>query len=180
MPIRKPFSIRPYVDPALAVLAVAALVAMSGMFRNASAEPAHVVPPPAHDAALASTPGTETAVVAGGCFWGVQGVFQHVKGVTMAVSGYSGGDADTAHYRIVGTGATGHAESVEITYDPSQVTYGKILQIYFSVAQIRRRRTARVRTTGPSTARRSSRPTRRRRRSRRTTSPSSTRPACFR
>jgi peptide-methionine (S)-S-oxide reductase len=134
MPIHKPFSIRPYVDPALAVLAVAALVAMSGMFRNASAEPAHVVPPPAHDAALASTPGTETAVVAGGCFWGVQGVFQHVKGVTMAVSGYSGGEAGTAHYRIVGTGATGHAESVEITYDPSQITYGKILQIYFSVA----------------------------------------------
>ncbi len=76
----------------------------------------------------------ETAVVAGGCFWGIQGVFQHVKGVTMAVSGYSGGDADTAHYQVVGTGMTGHAESVQITYDPSQISYGKLLQVFFSVA----------------------------------------------
>jgi peptide-methionine (S)-S-oxide reductase len=77
---------------------------------------------------------TETAVLAGGCFWGVQGVFQHVKGVTAAVSGYAGGTADTAHYKTVGLGTTGHAEAVSITYDPSQITYGQILQIYFSVA----------------------------------------------
>ncbi len=131
---RKPFSAQSFVAPALAVLAVVALVPLSGLFRGASAEQAQVVPPAAHDETLASTPGTETAVLAGGCFWGVQGVFQHVKGVTKAVSGYSGGEADTAHYEIVGTGATGHAESVQVTFDPSQITYGKILQIYFSVA----------------------------------------------
>ena len=78
--------------------------------------------------------GHRKAVFAGGCFWGVQGVFQHVKGVTNAVSGYSGGDRETAHYEMVGSGRTGHAETVEITYDPSKVTYGQLLQIYFSVA----------------------------------------------
>ncbi|MBN9547609.1 MAG: peptide-methionine (S)-S-oxide reductase MsrA [Alphaproteobacteria bacterium] len=78
--------------------------------------------------------GTEKAVFAGGCFWGVQGVFQHVKGVSKAVSGYTGGSAENAVYEVVGTGRTGHAESVEITYDPSKVTYGQLLQVYFSVA----------------------------------------------
>lgn len=73
-------------------------------------------------------------MLAGGCFWGVQGVFQHVEGVTRAVSGYAGGQADTAHYEMVGTGETGHAESVQITFDPSKISYGKVLQIYFSVA----------------------------------------------
>lgn len=77
---------------------------------------------------------TETAVVAGGCFWGIQGVFQHVTGVTNAVSGYAGGERQTAHYEMVGSGKTGHAEAVEITYDPSRISYGKILQIFFSVA----------------------------------------------
>ncbi|WP_457090432.1 peptide-methionine (S)-S-oxide reductase MsrA [Microvirga sp. P5_D2] len=77
---------------------------------------------------------TETAVVAGGCFWGVQGVFQHVAGVSNAVSGYAGGAKKTAHYEEVGTGTTGHAEAVEITYDPSKISYGKILQIFFAVA----------------------------------------------
>jgi peptide-methionine (S)-S-oxide reductase len=77
---------------------------------------------------------TETAVFAGGCFWGVQGVFQHVKGVTNAVSGYAGGEATTATYDSVGTGRTGHAEAVQVTFDPSQISYGRILQIYFSVA----------------------------------------------
>jgi peptide-methionine (S)-S-oxide reductase len=77
---------------------------------------------------------TETAVFAGGCFWGVQGVFQHVKGVANAVSGYAGGEASTAQYETVSTGDTGHAESVRVTFDPHQVTYGKLLQIYFSVA----------------------------------------------
>lgn len=77
---------------------------------------------------------TETAVFAGGCFWGVQGVFQHVKGVTKAESGYAGGTAKTANYETVSGGATGHAESVRVTFDPQQVSYGKLLQIYFSVA----------------------------------------------
>ena len=80
------------------------------------------------------TPGTETAVLAGGCFWGVQGVFQHVKGVTSAVSGYAGGSASTANYSAVSSGSTGHAEAVEITYDPSVISAGKLLQVFFSVA----------------------------------------------
>lgn len=75
-----------------------------------------------------------TIVVSGGCFWGVQAVFQHVRGVKEATSGYAGGDADTAHYEIVSTGKTGHAESVRVTYDPSQVTLGKLLKVFFSVA----------------------------------------------
>jgi peptide-methionine (S)-S-oxide reductase len=77
---------------------------------------------------------TETAVFAGGCFWGVQGVFQHVEGVKNAVSGYAGGEKSTAVYETVGSGTTGHAESVKVTYDPKKVSYGKLLQIYFSVA----------------------------------------------
>lgn len=78
--------------------------------------------------------GLEVAVVAGGCFWGVQGVFQHVSGVKDAVSGYSGGDSNTAQYNTVSTGSTGHAESVKIIFDPHKISYGRILQIYFSVA----------------------------------------------
>ena len=77
---------------------------------------------------------TEVAVLAGGCFWGVQGVFQHVEGVTSAVSGYAGGAKETAEYDKVGSGRTGHAEAVRITYDPRKVSYGRLLQIYFSVA----------------------------------------------
>ena len=77
---------------------------------------------------------SEVAILAGGCFWGVQGVFQHVEGVTSAVSGYAGGAADTAHYEMVGTNTTGHAESVRVTFDPRRISYGHILQIYFSVA----------------------------------------------
>ena len=78
--------------------------------------------------------GSQTVVLAGGCFWGVQGVFEHTKGVTRAVSGYSGGKKETAHYEMVGTERTGHAELVAVTFDPKQISYGKILQIYFSVA----------------------------------------------
>jgi peptide-methionine (S)-S-oxide reductase len=89
---------------------------------------------PAVDAAKAAQPGEQTAVVAGGCFWGIQAVFQHVKGVKSATSGYSGGEAKTAQYEIVSTGETGHAESVKITYDPAQVTYGELLRVFFSVA----------------------------------------------
>ena len=96
------------------------------------AEKAVALPPPAQDVVSAAP--TETAVFAGGCFWGVQAVFQHTKGVLNAVSGYAGGDQATAHYQVVGSGLTGHAESVQITYDPKQVSYGKLLQIFFSVA----------------------------------------------
>jgi peptide-methionine (S)-S-oxide reductase len=89
---------------------------------------------PAAAADPASSASREVAVLAGGCFWGQQGVFEHVKGVTKVVAGYSGGERDTARYPVVSTGATGHAESVQITFDPHQVTFGQILRIYFSVA----------------------------------------------
>ena len=92
------------------------------------------VPAPLADEPKPATGGAETAVLAGGCFWGVQGVFQHVKGVTSAVSGYAGGDQATAHYARVGSGSTGHAESVRVIFDPRIISYGRILQIYFSVA----------------------------------------------
>jgi peptide-methionine (S)-S-oxide reductase len=100
--------------------------------RPASAEEMKLVPPPAVDAPMSHAK-SATAVFAGGCFWGVQGVFQHVKGVQSAVSGYSGGAKTTASYPVVSSGTTGHAESVKITYDPGQISYGKLLQIYFSV-----------------------------------------------
>ena len=99
----------------------------------AAAETAVQIPPPAVDL-KAEGAGPQKVVFAGGCFWGVQGVFQHVKGVQRAVSGYTGGVANTAHYEVVSGGRTGHAESVEVTYDPQQVSYGALLQIYFSVA----------------------------------------------
>jgi peptide-methionine (S)-S-oxide reductase len=114
---------------ALALLVIAALTVRSYL---AFAESAVVVPPPAVDVA----PGQSTsavAVLAGGCFWGVQGVYQHVNGVTNAVSGYAGGDKRTANYDVVSMGGTGHAESVQITYDPRQISYGRLLQIFFSV-----------------------------------------------
>lgn len=91
-----------------------------------------VIPPPDKD--LAESGASAVAVLAGGCFWGVQGVFQRVKGVTNAVSGYAGGSAETATYDLTTRGDTGHAETVEVTYDPSVVTFGKLLQIFFSVA----------------------------------------------
>jgi peptide-methionine (S)-S-oxide reductase len=99
---------------------------------GAAAEKAVKLPPPAQDMPAAAT--TETAVFAGGCFWGVQAVFQHTKGVLNAVSGYSGGEKSTAKYELIGSGRTGHAESVQITYDPKQVSFGTLLQVYFSVA----------------------------------------------
>jgi peptide-methionine (S)-S-oxide reductase len=95
-------------------------------------EEAVKIPPPALDENAAGT--MQKAVFAGGCFWGVQGVFQHVKGVKNAVSGYAGGPKETALYEAVGTGVTGHAETVEITYDPQEISYGKLLQVFFSVA----------------------------------------------
>jgi peptide-methionine (S)-S-oxide reductase len=92
------------------------------------------IPPPTTDASLAKQPGKETAVFAGGCFWGVQSVFQRVKGVIATTAGYSGGSAQTATYHQVNTETTGHAESVEVVYDPSRITYGQLLRVYFSVA----------------------------------------------
>ena len=112
------------------VLAIAAVTTLWPS-RHASADDLRMAPPPAAD--LPAHAGTETAVFAGGCFWGVQGVFQHVKGVQSAVSGYAGGTKSTASYEIVSTGETGHAESVKVLYDPAVVSYGKLLQIYFSV-----------------------------------------------
>jgi len=91
-------------------------------------------PAPAKDAPLAKTSSQQTAVLAGGCFWGIQAVFQHVKGVVSATSGYAGGSSMTAHYEVVSTGETGHAESVKIVYDPSQISYGELLRVFFSVA----------------------------------------------
>ncbi len=96
-------------------------------------EDAVSIAPPQKDERVSGS-GTETAVLAGGCFWGVQGVYQHVQGVKKVVAGYAGGKADTAQYERVSEGDTGHAESVEITFDPSQVSYGTLLQIFFSVA----------------------------------------------
>jgi len=117
------------------VLAGAILLAGGAGFAvlSSGAERARIVPPAAVDEQVGAET-SEVAVLAGGCFWGVQGVFQHVNGVTNALSGYAGGDKKSAHYDIVGSGTTGHAESVRITFDPRKISYGRILQIYFSVA----------------------------------------------
>src|SRR5258705_1924237 len=106
---------------------VASLAAACAPARAAS------FPDPSVDEPLAAG-GQQTAVFAGGCFWGVESVFEHVKGVIDAVSGYAGGSAKTASYEIVGTGSTGHAESVKVTYDPSKVSYGLLLKVFFAVA----------------------------------------------
>ena len=92
------------------------------------------LPEPATNISTSTVKGTQTAVLAGGCFWGVEAVFEHLKGVSDVVSGYSGGSAATAHYKTIGSGDTGHAESVKITYDPSQISYSQLLKVYFSVA----------------------------------------------
>ncbi len=113
---------------ALALLCSVAVVACN------ESRAAVAIPSPAVDAPLAKAKGTQAAVLAGGCFWGIQAVFEHVKGVTAVTAGYSGGTANTAQYETVSTGTTGHAESVQITYDPSQVSYGQILRVFFSVA----------------------------------------------
>ena len=112
-----------------AALAVTALVASPLL----AAEEAVVIPAPAIE--VESATGVQTVVLAGGCFWGVQGVFQHTTGIVNAVSGYSGGEKSTATYNMISSGTTGHAEAVEIKYDPKQISYGKILQIFFSVVQ---------------------------------------------
>jgi peptide-methionine (S)-S-oxide reductase len=115
-----------------AVLLLGAGLALRGL--PSAAEGARSIPPPVLDEPANPQATSEAAVLAGGCFWGVQGVFQHVEGVTSAISGYAGGAANTAHYEMVGTNTTGHAESVQVTFDPRRISYGHILQIYFSVA----------------------------------------------
>jgi peptide-methionine (S)-S-oxide reductase len=125
----KPFAV-------VVVLAAAAGVFAAGQSRGLSQarqEEPRVVPAPDVDAAAGTAP-TEVAVLAGGCFWGVQGVYQHTRGVISAISGYAGGEQHTAEYDRVGTGTTGHAESVQVTFDPRQISYGRLLQIFFSVA----------------------------------------------
>src|SRR5471030_3365177 len=117
----------------LTAIGLGAGILFASMHLAHSSEAAVVIAPPALDEP-ASGVHQETAVLAGGCFWGVQGVFQHVNGVMKVVSGYSGGQPQTAQYETVSGGQTGHAESVQITYDPTKITYGKLLQIYFSVA----------------------------------------------
>ncbi len=124
---RNPFSRFALGAAALSALAIAAFAVMP----SRAAEDAVKIPPPATDAQASE--GLQTAVVAGGCFWGVQGVFQHTAGIKSAVSGYAGGSLTNPTYEQVSSGTTGHAESVQIKYDPKQISYGKILQIFFSV-----------------------------------------------
>jgi peptide-methionine (S)-S-oxide reductase len=116
------------------LLSAAALLVGLGFAgeKLARAQEVRAVPAPLVDAPTSG--GLQSVVLSGGCFWGVQGVFEHVKGVTRAVAGYSGGAKDTAAYERVSTGTTGHAESVQVTFDPSQISYGRVLQIFFSVA----------------------------------------------
>jgi peptide-methionine (S)-S-oxide reductase len=133
-------TIRRWVRLAIGLGLVAIAVAMftdlrSGMQIVSAATDSMAVPAPDVDEPAPAPAASETVVLAGGCFWGVQGVFQHVKGVTQAESGYAGGDRQSANYEAVSTGDTGHAESVRITYDPTQVTFGQLLRIFFSVVE---------------------------------------------
>jgi peptide-methionine (S)-S-oxide reductase len=119
------------------VILIVLLAVFATVFWNragAFADGGDALPDPAVDPASAPSAGPQTAVIAGGCFWGIQAVFQHVKGVVSATSGYSGGSAATAHYEQVGEGNTGHAESVKVTFDPAQISYGQLLKVFFSVA----------------------------------------------
>ncbi|NBF03441.1 peptide-methionine (S)-S-oxide reductase MsrA [Pseudomonas sp. Fl5BN2] len=118
--------------PVLVALVALGIAGQSSAFSFGGSEDAVLIAPPTLDENNSAR--SETAVFAGGCFWGVQGVFAHVKGVQRAVSGYAGGAANTAQYERVSDGDTGHAESVQVTFDPAQVSYGSLLQIYFSVA----------------------------------------------
>jgi len=118
----------------LASLMIAAVAGVVMRSNVAASEKVTTLPKPAVDEPRVASSSQETAVVAGGCFWGIQAVFQHVNGVVSATSGYSGGAAATAEYETVSTGMTNHAESVKIVYDPSKITYGQLLQVFFSVA----------------------------------------------
>jgi peptide-methionine (S)-S-oxide reductase len=126
----------PFIGRSIAIALILGFLAWSAVrsIGAKSSDPKYPFPKPAVDAPLAGAKGQETAVLAGGCFWGVQAVFEHLKGVTSAVAGYSGGHVDSPGYEMVSSGLTGHAESVSITFDPSQISYGQILMVYFSVA----------------------------------------------
>jgi peptide-methionine (S)-S-oxide reductase len=124
----------PSIAAVLVVIPVALVLFAAKLTSGASRADSQPVAAPAFDDQLATLPGQDTAVFAGGCFWGIEAVFEHVKGVKSAVSGYAGGDVASPSYEMVSTGDTGHAESVQVVYDPSQVSYGKLLQIFFSVA----------------------------------------------
>lgn len=117
----------------VALIAILVLGAAFVGSRAVAAEGNSVLPNPVADASPSTTSTKQTAVFAGGCFWGIQAVFQHVHGVKSATSGYSGGSSFTAEYEVVSTGQTGHAESVQVTFDPAQVTYGQLLKVFFSV-----------------------------------------------
>jgi peptide-methionine (S)-S-oxide reductase len=133
-PLRLPGLGLPRVLSIAAVLAVVAVGCAPLALSSEGGERARVIPAPAADENAVPAATSEVAVFAGGCFWGVQAVYQHVKGVTSAVSGYAGGSAKTASYDESSTGRTGHAEAVEVTFDPRQVTYGQLLHVFFSVA----------------------------------------------
>lgn len=118
-----------------AVAILAAVSAISSVDSSARLPGSNTAfPKPALDDSIAPARGQQAAIVSGGCFWGVQAVFEHTRGVISATSGYAGGTGDSAHYEMVGTGQTGHAESVKVVFDPSQITYGQILMVFFSVA----------------------------------------------
>src|SRR5580658_6779860 len=117
----------------ITLVVCAALLIAYAALRHSVASAATALPDPTVDESLAPQKGQATLVVAGGCFWGIQAVFQHVKGVTSATSGYSGGAVKNPDYEQVSSGTTGHAESVQIIYDPSQITLGELLRVFFSV-----------------------------------------------
>ena len=122
---------RPIFRAAAALISIFPLIVLTAC--TASGTPKQS-PNPAVDQPLAATKGRQEVVFAGGCFWGIQAVFEHVKGVTTATAGYSGGEANTAEYETISTGTTGHAESVKVVFDPSQVTFGQLLKVFFLVA----------------------------------------------
>jgi len=124
----------PLAASTLLAIALLAFVATCTPAAGSASRELRAAPAPRQDAALAAQPRMETAVLAGGCFWGLQWVFQHVPGVINVTSGYSGGAAATAHYARVSDGDTGHAESVQIAYDPSKVSFGQLLRVYFTAA----------------------------------------------
>jgi peptide-methionine (S)-S-oxide reductase len=130
-PTRSMDMIKTFRQRATAVVGCALMVLAQGCGASSASV---ALPPPAQDIAATAAPSPQSAVFAGGCFWGVEAVFRHVKGVKSAVSGYAGGTVKSPSYEQVSTGSTGHAESVKVTYDPSQVTYGQLLRVFFSVA----------------------------------------------
>jgi peptide-methionine (S)-S-oxide reductase len=125
---------RPSSVAIISLAVVSAIVALAPSMSATGGRAAVALPSPATDVRLVSKPALDTVVFAGGCFWGIEGVFEHVKGVSYAESGYAGGTVASPSYEQVSSGDTGHAESVRVVYDPSKISYGQLLQIFFSVA----------------------------------------------